>query len=244
MITRATAFLALVLAACVAIPASAETLRPRAVAELFTSQGCSSCPPADRLWNELAERPDVLALMLPVDYWDYLGWKDTLARPEHHTRQRGYMRALRERSVYTPQGVINGTKSVVGSRRDAVIRALAGAGLEDIALDIVADTDGITITAGPGAGHSRSGGTFWLVTYLAAETVAIGRGENTGRTITYTNVVRDIRPLGSWTGEAVSFRVPRSEMAGKGLRYAVILQDDRDGRPGEIRAAAVLAEAL
>ena len=88
--------------------AEAETVTPRAVAELFTSQGCSSCPPADKVWNDLAGRGDVLALTLPVDYWDYLGWKDTLAKPSHTQRQRGYARSLHARSIYTPQSVING----------------------------------------------------------------------------------------------------------------------------------------
>ncbi|MEZ5877347.1 MAG: DUF1223 domain-containing protein [Tepidamorphaceae bacterium] len=97
--------------------AGAETMTPRAVAELFTSQGCSSCPPADKVWNDLAARDDVLALTLPVDYWDYLGWKDTLAKPSHTQRQRGYARSLHARSIYTPQSVINGEIDVVGSRR-------------------------------------------------------------------------------------------------------------------------------
>ncbi|MFN0265035.1 DUF1223 domain-containing protein [Tepidamorphus sp. 3E244] len=231
-------------AAFAILPASAGTLKPKAVAELFTSQGCSSCPPADKVWNELAERDDVLALTLPVDYWDYLGWKDTLASAEHTERQRGYVRALDSRSVYTPQGVINGRINVVGSRRQDVLKSLesdnVGAAL---ALEIETSGDTLTVQAAPASGTVRNA-SLWLVVYEASDTVEIGRGENAGRTVTYSNVVKAIRPLGRWAGKAQSYSASLDGLTGRGLHCAVIVQRLNDGEPGPIQAAAVLDHAI
>ena len=229
----------------ISAPASAETVIPRAVAELFTSQGCSSCPPADKVWNDLATRDDVLALTLPVDYWDYLGWKDTLAKPSHTQRQRGYARSLHARSIYTPQSVINGEIDVVGSRRGEVLNAIDRGTLLDagIGLDISANGGKITVSA-KARGAGTEAGTVWLVVFQPAETVAIGRGENAGRTVVYSNIVRDLRPLGKWNGKSTTYQARLGNLAGTNLRCAVIVQGEDNGAPGPIRAAAVLREAM
>lgn len=227
-----------------AAPALAETLRPHTVAELFTSQGCSSCPPADRLWNELAVRDDVLALSLPVDYWDYLGWKDTFARPEHTARQRAYARALRARSVYTPQGIINGSIDVIGSRRQDVLDAIGANPLGvDVPVEITRTGDAVAVRLGASARHTHAA-RVWLVLYRPHARAAIARGENAGRTISYANVVESMSPLGTWRGKAASYTAPVAAHAGSGLLCAVLVQRERDGNPGAITAAGILAEPL
>ena len=225
--------------------AGAETMTPRAVAELFTSQGCSSCPPADKVWNDLAARDDVLALTLPVDYWDYLGWKDTLAKPSHTQRQRGYARSLHARYIYTPQSVINGEIDVVGSRRGEVLNAIDKGTLLDagISLDINTGGGAIHVSAEPRGGKTQTG-TVWLVVFQPTETVAIGRGENAGRTVVYSNIVRDMRPLGKWRGRSETYKTPLGKLAGSNLRCAVIIQSEDGGVPGPIRAAAILREPI
>ncbi|MCB1390527.1 MAG: DUF1223 domain-containing protein [Rhodobacteraceae bacterium] len=223
--------------------AGAGTYTPVAVAELFTSQGCSSCPPADRLWNELARRDDVLALTLPVDYWDYLGWKDTLASPANTARQRGYARALQARSIYTPQAIINGAIDVVASRRAEVLAALAAArtGPDGIGLDISAGPQALTITANAEPGSLPEPATVWLVVFTGEETVAIGRGENAGRTIRYSNVVRAMYALGELHVGTQRFAYPRGSLPeAADMKCAVMVQPSKHQAPGPVRAAAVL----
>src|SRR5579871_5924572 len=173
-------------------PATAE---PRAVVELFTSQGCSSCPPADKLLGELADRKDVLALSLPVDYWDYLGWKDTLASHDYSERQREYAQSRGDQEVYTPQAVVDGSEDLVGSDRAAIETALKQATDKGfpVPIDLSPSDDAMTVKIGAAAGGVNRG-TIWLVMYDRSVTVPIGRGENSGRTITYSNVVRKLRP--------------------------------------------------
>ena len=122
---RRIAITATLAAASVALGLSSAAAEPRAVIELFTSQGCSSCPPADHVLGELARDPSLIAMSLPIDYWDYLGWKDTLAKPRHTARQRGYAHARGDREVYTPQVVVNGAVHVLGSDKGAIERAIA-----------------------------------------------------------------------------------------------------------------------
>lgn len=218
----------------------------RAVLELFTSQGCSSCPPADALIEEFAKEDDILALSYAVDYWDYLGWKDTLASSENTKRQYSYASRRGDRSVYTPQVVINGREHEVGSDRRAITKSIkrqerkfGGAMDVDVSLSIAKDK--ITVSLDPAKQDLKPGkARVWLVFYESAKTVAIGRGENRGRTITYTNVVRDLVPLGTWTGEPTTLTVERSKAHGGGDadHCAVIVQRDEGGFPGAIIGAS------
>ena len=206
------------------------------VVELFTSQGCSSCPPADAFLGDLAKREDVIALSLSVDYWDFLGWKDTKASPEHSERQRAYARMRGDSQVYTPQMVINGATHVVGSRREEV-----NAEIERTSAIIAERATEVTITEKAGklvvdvAGtHVATAGdqeaTVWLVLYETAATVDIKRGENRGRSVTYHNVVREMMPIGMWSGAPVSITLPRKDLVQKGYDgCAVLVQLDGTG---------------
>jgi hypothetical protein len=223
-------------------PAAAET---KAVLELFTSQGCSSCPPADKLLSEYAEDQDILALSFNVDYWDYLGWKDTLASPEYSERQRSYAASRGDRRVYTPQIVVDGRSHVVGSSRqqvEAAIRSNASALTVPITLTLTPDDEAVTVNIGASPDADVPHGTLWLVMYDRSVTVPIERGENTGKTITYTNVVRKMRPITMWKGDAMSVDLPKSEIDHAGVdNCAVILQVEADGGlPGPILGAATL----
>jgi hypothetical protein len=215
----------------------------RAVIELFTSQGCSSCPPADALLAEYAARDDVLALSFNVDYWDMLGWKDTLASHDNTERQRNYAQARGDGQVYTPQAVIDGRTHVVGSNRVAIERALnADDGGMAVPIDLAMSGDSLSVDIGapPAAGLPHA--TLWLVMYDPSVTVAIERGENTGRTITYSNVVRKLRPIAMWKGEPMSVDLPKSEIRqAKVGKCAVLLQaESESGLPGRILGAATI----
>ena len=182
------------------------------VVELFTSQGCSSCPPADRILSELAERDDVIALALHVDYWDYLGWKDNFAIPGHTRRQRSYVRAIGKNTIYTPQMVIGGRDHVIGSRPMKISRLLQRHAARDAHVNVVAKRvgDQISIEATT-SGATAVPAVVDLVTYLPESTVDVLRGENAGRTLTYHNIVRDWTRLGSWNGKSAyraTARVP------------------------------------
>jgi hypothetical protein len=187
---------------------------PITVLELFTSQGCSSCPPADALLAKMAKQRGILALTMPVNYWDYLGWKDTLATDNFTKRQRGYAEARGDHEIYTPQLIVNGLVHVVGSRPDAIAAAIERTGrmvkASQVPLEIEDQGDEVVVRVGPARkdGDYRSG-TVWLALYTPAVNVDIRRGENYGRTITYTNVVRQLLAAGHWNGEAASFRVKR-----------------------------------
>jgi len=224
-------------------PASAEV---KSVIELFTSQGCSSCPSADRLLGQYASRPDVLALSYNVDYWDYLGWKDTLASPDNSQRQRDYSTGRGDGEVYTPQIVVNGKTDVVGNDRGEIESALGTDAHElTVPITLASDKDMVTVNIGAapaGVPHA----TLWLVMYTRSVTVPIGRGENSGTTVTYNDVVRKLRPIAMWTGAAMSVNLARSEMAHANAdRCAVLLQTEvRDGRPGPIIGAAAIEPGI
>lgn len=184
-------------------PATAEEpASPKVLVELYTSQGCSSCPAADSLLGDLAKREDVVALSLHVDYWDYLGWRDTFAQSKHTQRQYDYRESFGARVVYTPQMIIQGTDDVVGSR-EGDVNSLIDAALGDVqpASIEVSETGGtVSATLTPGAVAAPS--VIWVARYTRAERVAIGRGENRGREITYHNVVRSLERIGNWAGAA------------------------------------------
>ena len=207
------------------------------VVELFTSQGCSSCPPADKLLGELVGDPSLVAFSLPVDYWDSLGWKDTLADPRNAARQRAYARLRGMRGVYTPQMVINGRTDVVGSDKAAVERALASARDELSVAVNVAVSEGnlrVVLPAGTGAGE------VWVYALAKEVPVAVGRGENRGRTVTYHNVARHWQKLGDWSGKAATWTVPVKQLADGGADIAAVLvQSGGADHPGAMLGAAI-----
>jgi hypothetical protein len=206
-------------------------VRP-AVVELFTSEGCSSCPPAEVYTAELAQRTDVLALTLHVTYWDNLGWPDRFGLPQATQRQRGYAEALRLRSVFTPQTVIDGRRSFVGSDRNAITRELLQP--RDGPPISVTLSDG-ELTIGWSAFHATSSGEALLVAYRHSAVTSIGRGENSGRTINEANVVRSIRTLGRWAGQDGKYRVRTDSLPKDATDVAVLLQVEG---PSSIVAAA------
>ncbi|MDF2799568.1 MAG: hypothetical protein K0R85_2312 [Devosia sp.] len=217
----------------------AESLRerPKAVVELFTSQGCSSCPPADALLSSLGKDDDVIALAFHVDYWDYVGWKDTFGDPANSDRQRAYAKSWGTPRIYTPQMVVNGKQDVVGSRRAEVHSAIRSASLI-LPVDIESKAGMLEVEIGPHAGTGDA--VVWLVTYLRQAQVQIERGENAGKSMSYTQVVTGRHMLGMWEGEAgARFKLPLAELAAEaGDGIAVIVQEDRNGLPGAILGAA------
>jgi hypothetical protein len=224
-----------------ASPAALAGESPKAVVELFTSQGCSSCPPADRVLTDLAREPDVIALSLPVDYWDYLGWKDTLASPAFSARQRAYSNARGDRQVFTPQMVVNGKVSCVGSDRAQIGRSIAraSAGRERLPVRIDLAETGPTLTIDVGRGDPPAAGEVWVLPVAKAREVAIGRGENRGRSVTYANVVRGMTRAGFWSGAPARFEVPlKKARAGEADSYVVLLQEGEAEKPGPILGAA------
>jgi hypothetical protein len=200
------------------------------VVELFQSQGCSSCPPANANVLALSGRPDILALSFQVTYWDQLGWKDTFGSPQYTARQWAYARALRHDNVWTPQVVINGRTDVVGVRPGEIEGAIARADRGDAGPRIEAAAGHVTV-AGPAQARPAE---VWLVRYDPnVVQVPIRRGENGGRTLPHKNVVRSLTRLGDWSGPARTFDVPAAGAAG--LKSAILVQS---GPGGSILAAA------
>lgn len=196
--------------------------RTPVVVELFTSQGCSSCPPADAYLEELARRPDVVAITRPVTYWDRLGWKDTLAREDNTALQRSYAAKGGEGSgVYTPQTVVQGQFGTVGSRRGTVAQQIATA--HKTAGAAIAVRPGLVAVDGKGAPAEVR-----LLDIRSSANVRIGSGENGGRTIRYTNVVVGERVIGTWQGGAKTFAVTAPMTSGADKR-AVIVQKSGAG---------------
>ncbi len=241
---RRSIFLAAALACAAAMPAAAQ--EPRAVVQLFTSQGCSSCPPADRLMGQLAQDPTLITMSLPVDYWDYLGWKDTLALHGNSTLQRDYAVTRGDREVYTPQAVINGVVHALGSDKGAIENAIASTrGQHPCALPVKLSVAGGNVTVHvPAATGPHKSGEVWLFPITDEARVKIGRGENRGRTIVYRNVVRRWVKLGEWNGQAQDFAVPVSKLAGSGYsladidHLAVVVQAGSPSQPGLMLGAA------
>jgi hypothetical protein len=218
-------------------PAAAEPVQT--VLELFTSQGCSSCPPADRLAEQLAGDRQRLVLSLPVDYWDYLGWKDTLAHSAFTARQKNYAVSRGDRQVYTPQMVINGMHHVVGSDQEGIEAGSAAAGPLPYQANIE-KTGGNYLVVLP-ATPDRVDASVLVLAVLHARTVKIGRGENGGSSVTYVNIVRGISDIGQWRGAAVRLVVPASAIAGEAGdadSFVVLVQHKDRHAQGAILAAA------
>jgi len=219
--------------------------KPRAVIELFTSQGCSSCPPADALFRELAEREDVVALAYHIDYWDYLGWKDALASSENTNRQQAYAEVFGG-SVYTPQLVIDGSRHIVGSERDKVEAAVSKAsGQKGHSVGVNISSTPSTVLISIDKSETVSGDVNVVLIYFQpVRVVEIERGQNAGRQMDYRNIVTSYQTVGIWHGDAMRIEIPKNEMEKKGGRCAVLLQRvDARGRPGEILGAAKSTEA-
>lgn len=209
------------------------------VVELFTSQGYSSCPPADALLADLADRDDVLALSFHVDYWDYIGWKDPFASPLHTQRQKVYRQVFGNRYVYTPQMVVNGTFEMTGTdRARSLARIDAAPGPDRVSLAMRDDGAG-TVTVSVPRTADADPATLWLVVYDDEHLTAVKRGENRGRTIRNRNVVRGLQRIAMWHGQALEQPMMISELAPDGGdSCAVLLQSQRTGR---IMAAARVA---
>jgi hypothetical protein len=209
--------------------------QPKAVLELYTSQGCSSCPAADALLKTYIARSDVIALSLPVDYWDYLGWKDTLANARFTERQRAYAKMRGDGRIYTPQIVVNGIAHVNGAHAgeidSAIIktdRKLAG---ERVPVRLSVGDGKLTIETGAVAeGDKPRDGTIWLAVIQREARVAVRAGENRGSTLTYYNVVRDLKPIGTWNGRPTVIKVEhKAVMRPETDSCAVLLQASQTG---------------
>lgn len=225
------------------LPVSAAEFRegPKAVLELFTSQGCSSCPQADAMLEEMDKRTDVITLAYHVDYWDYIGWEDTFGTKENSQRQRDYAAAWGSSRIFTPQLVVNGECGVVGNKRDKVDAALSTARVPPLEVklaDAGNDTLDVTIAGRPDDGLGEA--VVWLVTYIDRAEVAIGRGDNEGKTIAYTSIVTGRQVLGMWDpAKGASLKLPLGEvLTGQSDGAAILVQQDKDGLPGPILGAA------
>ncbi|MXQ07019.1 DUF1223 domain-containing protein [Alphaproteobacteria bacterium GH1-50] len=215
-----------------AAPAMAERL---VVVELFTSQGCSSCPPADAILGELADRDDVIALALHVDYWDYIGWKDEFASPAFTKRQRSYARVAGARSVYTPQMIVDGAEHIVGTKPMKLMEAIKAHQDRStpVTVTMTRNGDRVRILAKSSA-RLPEGATIRVATFTPRATVDIKRGENAGRRLTYHNVVRNLVDVGTWDGSS-DFR--GSIQSPAGVPFVVLIQE---GHHGPMLAADIL----
>jgi hypothetical protein len=212
----------------------------KVVVELFTSQGCSSCPPADKYLGELARRDDVVALSFHVDYWNYIGWRDPYSDPKWTKRQQAYGQHLKKRYVYTPQMVIDGRTESVGSRRGRIRDLIARAG-ERQKLNIVVshpDRDNLHIRIPGSAEYKGAPATIWLALYDSEHATAVKAGENEGETITNTNVVRSMTPVGTWRGEELTLSLALADFGVAGRDGCAVLVQERN--IGAILGAAAI----
>jgi hypothetical protein len=206
-------------------PAAADPV----LVELFTSQGCSSCPPADKLLGELSQRNGVVALAFHVDYWDYIGWKDKFAKAEYTERQKDYRDALNLRTLYTPQMVIDGRLDVVGSERSEVESSIgSAAAAAKLPLTITESGGKLRVTAPAVEIDQARPATLWLAIYSRRSETPVERGENAGSTLVEYNIVREIRSLGPWNGNAIDLALDVDASDSK-MGCAVILQADGNG---------------
>jgi hypothetical protein len=213
--------------------------RAPVVVELFTSQGCSSCPPADDYLADLAKREDVLALGWHVDYWNYIGWTDPFAAKWATQRQRDYERSLNQRYVYTPEIVVGGAAHHIGSEREAVDGMIAAqpGGVVAVAVER-SGAGGVLVRIGKGDGPPA---TVWLIRFDREHVTRVARGENGGRTLRNANVVRDFEEIGVWRGDPLEITVGADRLAGPGDGGCAVLV--QAGGAGPILGAAKLVYA-
>jgi hypothetical protein len=222
-----------------AVPSIAGEVKsnPKAVLELFTSQGCNSCPPADALLKSLDEKPDLITLAYHVDYWDYIGWADTFGAKANTDRQRAYAASWQSNTIYTPELVINGANAFVGSHKPEVEGAVASASLP-IPVALKADGDMLDVSIDGKPGEHESG--VWLVTFINNADVTVSRGENAGKKLSYSQVVTGRHILGMWDpATGAHLRLPLDEvLTGPSNGAVILVQSERDGLPGPIMGAA------
>ena len=211
------------------------------VVELFTSQGCSSCPPADALLNDLRRLPGVLTLAYHVDYWDYLGWKDTLASSSNSQRQYDYAKSRGDMDVYTPQIVVDGKHHVVGSARQSVMNAISEARAKPAVAPLKISESGMELVIEIGAGPATGEATLWVMGVLPSQSVKVMKGENAGRSIIYSRTVREAMPAGMWSGSAFTARLPKSGVLAGGCQACVALL--QKGKVGPVLGAAQWGDA-
>lgn len=216
--------------------AETSSLHGPAVVELFTSQGCSSCPPADRVLGELSSMPNVIALAFHVDYWDSIGWRDRYSIPDAVERQRRYVQGLNLSSAFTPQAVINGQSSFVGSDKARILNAVAEVTNDAVPVSLEVSDGELTVNLPERQGQTAY--TVFVAAYLPQASTPVGRGENSGRTLQEFNIVRQFRSIGTWNGHATVFRTPVSSFPADASRVAVLVQSNGQG---PIAGGAVIA---
>ncbi len=222
---RGPLFLSLALAA---FPLAAAAKPPPVVVELYTAQGCASCGEANAWLTKLAARPDVLALTFPVDYWDYLGWPDTFAKPEFTERQKAYVTRLALREPYTPQVVVDGRAQAGGLQTEKVEKLIEQAAEEHPKPPQIAFVGARRVDVGAGRAP-KPGAEVWLVRYDPREQdVMVKKGDNRGQTVEHINVVREITRLGVWKGRPIAYRLPAA--GEEGLSTVILVQGPRGGR--------------
>ena len=225
---------------------AAEIYSPTGIIELFTSQGCSSCPPADKFVTSIYRDKKVLALAWHVDYWDYLGWADTFAKPDHTDRQRRYSKSFGENQIYTPQAIINGRSHTVGSRTNAIRTILQEYGEQNKGLIVPIKTslkdDVLDIEISYGDNTAKA--TLWMIYFADQKNLKVERGENHGKDLTYSNIVRDIELVGMMEPDGLKTMLPLREVSHKGYdSCALILQQTtKQGTPGPIIGAVVIRD--
>jgi hypothetical protein len=232
---------------------AAMTAEPVVVVELFTSQGCSSCPPADAFLGELAERKGLLALSFHVDYWNYMGWKDPYSSPQMTQRQRSYLQPLGQSYVYTPQIVIDGVAQAEGAARAKIEALLVEArkgidkkllirfsrgGINEVKVFLPARRTMEKKTGNPSTPAVAKHATLWLVAYDDKHTTEIAKGENRGKKLSYHNVVRSLKPAGTWEGKPIEVVLNLAEEIAAGYQNCAVLLQAGEG--GRIIAAARL----
>jgi hypothetical protein len=227
-----------------AVPAAGAEQGAPVVVELFTSQGCSSCPPADAYLGELSKQPGVVALGFHVDYWDYIGWKDPFASPDATARQRGYSERLGTRYLYTPEIVVDGKGDATGSDRAAVSGLIESSrqAARKIAIRVSAPQASHYVVTLPAASYDGTA-TLWMAVFDPKEETAVDRGENEGSMARDFNAVRELRRVGKWEGKAETLEIGMEDMPGKGCAF--LLQSDI--KPGDGEGAiigAALAEPM
>ena len=233
-------------ACCLMLVASSISASATNVVELFTSQGCSTCPPADRLLGQLSEDPDILALTFPIDYWDYLGWKDTLGKNSFAKRQKLYAKSRGDGQVYTPQVVINGAAHAIGSERAEIEKTVNQFATTGFAARVALkeENGALQIKVAPTSGESEATAGIWILPTTHQAAVPITRGENQGRTLAYANVVRGMVRVGDWTGKDVTVTAPLSAtQAPEADGYVVIVQAERPNKYGHMMPGAILGAA-
>lgn len=240
MFVRVGAPILLLLSLFPALPAGAEEVRvsPKAVLELFTSQGCSASPPADAIFAKLGERKDLLTLAYHVDYWDYIGWKDTFGAEANSDLQRDYAASWGSSRIYTPQLIVNGSHGVVANKRNDIDGALAGAELP-LTVMLTKNEGALSVSINGKAGVAPDA-VVWLVTFRNRAEVPIERGENAGETVTYTQIVTGRQVLAMWDeNTGAHFKLPLAEViTAPSTGAAIIVQVDKGGLPGPILGAA------